>query len=321
MTKWFILSIYILLLYSCQYNKDQSHESIIQKWQGKEIKFPTQKPIFVNQKGDTIPLLDQETSYKVLLYINSLDEIIGKCQLSKWEEFIYTADSISREDISFYFIVAPNNLELIKQNLKCENFTYPVYYDLNDDFNKANNFPKEIDYHTFLLNKDNKVIAIGDPINYHSVREQYLNKLRYNAVIIDRKPRTAIKIEPEVIEVGQIPINSKFEQDIKIKNIGNAPFVLFYMTFSQNCINVKYNWEHIPTGDSCSMKVLYKANSIGDFTHSIMIFGNTPKKPIILDIKGSVTKYPTIRQTLQRKSLTLQELYKRRERMKEFEVR
>ena len=65
MTKWFIFTIYILLLYSCQYNKDQSHESIIQKWLGKEIKFPTQKPIFVNQKGDTIGSRDFIQSFAV----------------------------------------------------------------------------------------------------------------------------------------------------------------------------------------------------------------------------------------------------------------
>lgn len=290
MNKLFILTICILSLCSCQQNKDKSLIALVQEWQGKEIQFPMQNPVFVNLSGDTVPLLDQETSYKVLMYIDSIGCTTCKFKLAEWKKFINVADSICRGDISFYFIITPNNLEQIKYKVKRENFTYPICYDLNGEMNKINNFPKKIDYQTFLLSNDNRVIAIGNPINNPNIRELYLSKLGYNSVIIDKKPKTAIEVDTKTIKLGEIPLGNNFEQNLKIKNIGNNPFVIYYASTSCDCTNVEYDWKSIPAKDSGYVNIQYKADAVGEFTRSIMIYGNIPQKSISIDIEGTVVK-------------------------------
>ena len=50
-------------------------------------------------------------------------------------------------------------------------FFYPVIYDYNGLLNKKNQFPTyPYPLHTFLLDRNNKVLAIGNPINNESIR-------------------------------------------------------------------------------------------------------------------------------------------------------
>ena len=46
--------------------------------------------------------------------------------------------------------------------------------DVDNRFNKLNNFPADMTFQTFLLDKNNKVVAIGNPIHNLKVRELYL---------------------------------------------------------------------------------------------------------------------------------------------------
>lgn len=59
--------------------------------------------------------------------------------------------------------------------LKRDHFTYPVCMDVNDSMNKLNHFPPDNMFQTFLLDKDNKVIAIGNPVYNSKVKELYMN--------------------------------------------------------------------------------------------------------------------------------------------------
>ena len=57
--------------------------------------------------------------------------------------------------------------------LERHKFIYPVCFDEEDSLNKLNHFPTDMAFQTFLLNSDNKVLAIGNPIN-PKVKELYL---------------------------------------------------------------------------------------------------------------------------------------------------
>lgn len=58
--------------------------------------------------------------------------------------------------------------------LKSSSFSFPVCIDEEDRVNKLNNFPKEMAFQTFLLDNDNKVIAMGNPILNPQIKELYL---------------------------------------------------------------------------------------------------------------------------------------------------
>lgn len=53
-------------------------------------------------------------------------------------------------------------------------FNHPVCIDEDDAFNRLNHFPSDMSFQTFLLDKDNKVVVIGNPIHNLKLGELYM---------------------------------------------------------------------------------------------------------------------------------------------------
>ena len=51
------------------------------------------------------------------------------------------------------------------------------YNQLYSKFNNLNNFPKERELQTFLLSKDNMVIAVGNPHYTRAIKDIYLKRI------------------------------------------------------------------------------------------------------------------------------------------------
>ncbi|MDR3266230.1 MAG: hypothetical protein LBT24_01490, partial [Tannerella sp.] len=66
----------------------------------------------------------------------------------------------------FIFVIQPKHGgdKEIKQLLKQNGFIYPVFIDIDNKIFALNNFPKEQEYQCFLLDKDNKVVMVGNPV-------------------------------------------------------------------------------------------------------------------------------------------------------------
>ena len=59
-------------------------------------------------------------------------------------------------------------------------FDEPVCIDEKDSLNLLNRFPQRMDFQTFLLNEDNQVVAVGNPVYNSKVRDLYLKILSRN---------------------------------------------------------------------------------------------------------------------------------------------
>ena len=56
-------------------------------------------------------------------------------------------------------------------------FTYPVFMDLNGNINRLNRFRPEMQYQCFLLDKDNKVVMMGNPALNIRIWESYKEQI------------------------------------------------------------------------------------------------------------------------------------------------
>ena len=56
---------------------------------------------------------------------------------------------------------------------KVNGFNYPIFYDYTDTVNKINNFSKNKNLHTFLIDSTNKVKLIGNPLKSKKLLETY----------------------------------------------------------------------------------------------------------------------------------------------------
>ncbi|MDR0606212.1 MAG: hypothetical protein LBG80_18185 [Bacteroidales bacterium] len=161
LNKYLVFSAIIICIISCQ-TKTNYIKRVVQEWQGKEIIIPENVKYKILGQ-DTVCDDMWNKSFKVLTYIDSVECISCRLNLSQWKQFIDTCIAY-QPSISFIFIVCSSDYEFFERALISSEFNYPIIYDKKNDFDKLNHFPP-IPYRTFLLDADNRVKFIGSPIN------------------------------------------------------------------------------------------------------------------------------------------------------------
>ncbi|MBU3853190.1 MAG: DUF1573 domain-containing protein, partial [Candidatus Paraprevotella stercoravium] len=92
--------------------------------------------------------------------------------------------------------------------LRINRFDYPMNIDRNDSLEILNSFPKEIAFQTFLLDKDNKVLAIGNPVLNPKVKDLYLRILRGESPQAPSDagtPVTTVSVSSTEADLGTFP--------------------------------------------------------------------------------------------------------------------
>lgn len=158
-------NLYILIfafcIVSCSAKKEKI-KNIVQTWQTKEILFPNNLKVKVYGK-DTICSIDNK-KYKILNYIDTSGCTACQLKLYEWKLLKDEVDSL-KLNTDFIFIVYLQDYRELEL-MQCKNkFNVPLYYDLQDSFNKLNKLPQFQTFRTFLLDTNNRVLLIGNPIN------------------------------------------------------------------------------------------------------------------------------------------------------------
>ncbi|MGV8096493.1 MAG: hypothetical protein AB2L24_31945 [Mangrovibacterium sp.] len=153
------------ILSSCQDNskKDQARK-IISDWMGKEIKFPDMIPnMFLGNDSSSVHPLNN--SYKILLYVDSLGCMSCKLSLSGWKKIIAESDSLFPNRIEFLFFFQPTKKKKeLFYVFRRDSFNYPIFIDVDNKINTLNHLPSQMEYQCFLLEPNNKVALVGNPV-------------------------------------------------------------------------------------------------------------------------------------------------------------
>jgi hypothetical protein len=91
----------------------------------------------------------------------------------QWQDIMQEADTLAPSKLSFLFYFHPKDEKELKYLLKRDRMEYPVFIDEQDKLNKLNNFPQDAMYQCFLLDTDNKVAGIGNPVLNPKIWELY----------------------------------------------------------------------------------------------------------------------------------------------------
>jgi len=122
-----------------------------------------------------------EAPIKMMVWYDSL--VCGACEVNKmhrWYNIVDYADSLSQWfSIIFLFSPTKESMSRLSMSLKAEKFDYPIFIDQNASFAKQNSkIPKNQNLHSFLLDKDNKVVLIGNPLNNPSLWRLYKRNIQ-----------------------------------------------------------------------------------------------------------------------------------------------
>lgn len=281
----YILSIFFLVA-SCKENKKEEVARLVQEWQGKEINFP-KNITFTRFVTDTVDYQIPQSDYKVLIYVDSMGCTSCKLQLPKWKELIAYTDSATGGSIPFLFFFQSKDDKELRYILKRDNFNRPICLDRNNELDKLNRFPQNITFQTFLLDKDNRVVVIGNPIHNLAVKDLYLKQI---TGIQNKETLTVTTLEPEKTEydLGTVLNGTTKEQTVTIRNIGANIFKLKGFTTSCDCTEATCNWQELQPGENGIITVRYKAEQPGDFLRTVDIYGNISNKSLTLSFIGTV---------------------------------
>ena len=282
-----LLDLEVFVLFSSCQNSPQEHiTQLVEEWQGKEVRFP-ENPVFTRQLSDTVDYRIPETEYKVLVYVDSIGCTSCKLQLPQWKEFIAYVDSVSGGKIPFLFFFQSKDNKELRYILKRDNFRLPVCVDSQNEFGKLNRFPSEQMFQTFLLDKDNRVKVIGNPIHNLSVKELYLKEI---AGIKETEALALTQLVPdrEEYDMGIVAENETKKRKVLLKNTGDVPFVIKGITTSCDCTTAEYDWKEIAPNEQKEMVVSYKAEQPGDFWRTVTVYGNIPGQALTLSFVGRV---------------------------------
>lgn len=284
--------IYILLLWgllACKESETQRITNLMRSWRGKVVCFPedTQLLSFI---GDSIYKYNlRSTDYAIITYVDSIGCMSCKLQLPEWEKLIDTVDSVSGGTVSCLFFFHPSDKKELISLLKRVHFTYPVCIDASDSFNKLNRLPSDDRFRTFLLDKDNKVIAIGNPVHNPKIKEIYLDIISGKEMGAKKQEEVTTKVD---VSSMQLDFGSFDWEDVQtsafsLQNTGENPLIVQDIITSCGCTTVEYSKEPVPSGKSLDIKVIYKAEHPEHFNKTITVYCNAEESPLQLKIQGN----------------------------------
>jgi len=143
---------------------------IMTEWQGKEITIPDIL-VYKILGRDTLCSDLWNKPFRIFTYIDSVGCTGCRFRLSEWKMLV---DSCRQQslDVSFIFVVHSSNFKHFTIDVKNHHFDEPIVYDYKNQFHRLNRFPPE-PYRTFLLDNQNRVQIIGNPVETPQLWELY----------------------------------------------------------------------------------------------------------------------------------------------------
>ncbi len=255
-----LIPILLLVMTSCSgSNKEQ--RGIVAEWTGKEIVIPEGLGFQV----DNIPVdYDFDAAdFKIVTYVDSAGCTNCRMKLKDWDKVIDGFRSSPDVDVSFLMIVDSDKREEIERLVKDNDFHHPVSIDSAGLFRKANPLPSKPEHQTFLLDADNKVIALGNPVQNPKIRELY-------ARLIFDSTDDGKTLEDEEEQICRKPVRSigvvgkgdTINKRFRFLNDTESDLTLQEITPSCHCVSAKVDWKVLKSGEYADIEISYIADTI-----------------------------------------------------------
>lgn len=272
---------------ACNGSDKNNIAELLTRWDGKQINYPGNVKFSVYTDSDSChTILGRD--YTILTYVDSIGCTSCKLQLPKWKLLIRELDSITNGNVEVLFFMHPKDRKEIDFILKRDNFNYPVCIDELDSLNKLNRFPADMRFQTFLLDKNNKVLAIGNPVHNPKVKELFMKIiLGDKALAVEDEIKTTAVMESSLIGLGDFDWKEEQQATFKIKNTGSQPLVILDVTTSCGCIFAKFPNEPVAQGSEAEITVIYKADKPEHFNKTVSVYCNAESSPFVVKVTGT----------------------------------
>ena len=287
MKQLLFITLSILALTSCKDSPKDEIARLVKEWDGKEVRFP-EHPVFTIQGKDTVDFTFRNAEYKVVSYVDSIGCISCKLQLDRWKDFIHEVDSLTGEAVPFILCLHHPDVKEMQRVTWKDEFKYPVFIDEMGTFDALNHFPTNMMFQTFLLDKNNKIVAIGNPILNPLVKELYLEKLTEMQGSKPQAMQTEVSLDKAELDFGTFPKNEVKDGKFLLTNTGKNLLVVYDVITSCGCTKAEYSKNPVRPGETLELTVRYEADEVGLFNKMLTVYSNAIGSPLKLRVKGQV---------------------------------
>ncbi|MEY8487519.1 DUF1573 domain-containing protein [uncultured Parabacteroides sp.] len=284
MKKQLYILLLLFLLTACKENNKEKFALLVQEWQGKEIVFP-QNMAFTRFVTEPVDYRIPDAEYKVLIYVDSTGCTSCKLQLPKWKELIAHVDSATNGNIPFIFVFQSKDDRELRYILKRDNFARPVCIDRNNRFDELNQFPQDITFQTFLLDRNNKVRMIGNPIYNLAVKDLYLKQLTGKTSSDRDQIKTTVKAINNKVDFGTFLKSEEKTAVFEIENTGDNPLVILGISTTCGCTTANYDKHPAKPGERLRIEIRMTPKDTGFFDEIVTLKCNTTS-PVKVKIRG-----------------------------------
>lgn len=141
---------------------------------------------------------------------------------------------------------------------------------------------------TFLLDKENKVVALGNPVLNPKVKELYLKLIAGNQGTAKKETITQVSVNQTELDFGSFPKEERQERSFVLTNTGKELMVVYDVITSCGCTKVEYSKQPVRPGETLELNVIYEAEEAGHFNKTITVYCNAKNSPLRLIVKGNV---------------------------------
>ncbi len=169
--RYIIIGFYLIILFSCNNDNRNMTVDIVTRFINKELIVPDTIDMFMFDKCLKNNDMPHKNKLSIITYVNGN---CGKCveQMFLWDE--YMNKNNLKDSISLLIFVNAFDYSIFEYHTEEAKFKYPVFHDRSNYFFISNNLPEKNHFQTFLVDSNNLVQAIGNPIINSNISDLYL---------------------------------------------------------------------------------------------------------------------------------------------------
>ena len=259
--------------------------NVSQEWNNREIIFPTDLQFLI--ANEPLDLPQGCFNYSIVNYIDSGGCKSCKLKLEEWNELIQEFKSLSDDEFEVLTIVHTSDYDELDFILARTEYRHPVAVDEHDTFKTLNRLPKEEQYHSFLLDIDNRVLAVGNPVNNPKIKECYIRILSGDSVCeATGQSEVGLTISRSL---GVVHPGDTVASVFRIANSDTLTHTVQTIVPSCHCISADVSGKIISPGSELTVSLTFIADSItGSFDRQVDIFYKERESPDRISVYGYI---------------------------------
>jgi hypothetical protein len=173
MKRWILLSVLLLMMISC---KEQKFKKQLDRLTSTEIVILPEIGQVLFGRDTVLIDIGRSPTARLVIYTDSLS--CSSCRLKymyEYNDILGLHEELGEKFVPmFVFSPRMGQAPEIRSTLQLYRFDYPILLDEHGLFPRANpQIPTDARLHTFLLDRDGKVVLVGDPVRNPELWELY----------------------------------------------------------------------------------------------------------------------------------------------------